>query len=195
MLGAGNPLLVELLLQFRSTVAAALQNHDLWHATALTDHTTHRTIRRFSHYFEVAKEAHLSTSIVSLYLLLETRRDTVNLRQLLQALATADPEVATGLREQLAEELAFLDRVRPKIAILRNKVFAHREKGAPPERWFEQADLSVIEVHDVIRAFQRVTEEVQRCVDGTIPTWPRVHGGALAEIVEVLRRSMEPATR
>ena len=183
----------ELLLQFRGAVTAAQQNFELWCITALSDVTTHRVLGRFAYYFDVAKEAHLSTAIISLYLLLETRKDTVNLQQLLAALEATDSAAAAGVKEQLADQLALLASARPKIAILRNRVYAHRDSGAPLEHWFEQAHLSVAHVRELVWAFQRVTEEVQRCLDGTVPAWPGVHEDDLANMLEVLREAPEPA--
>jgi len=182
----------DLLLEFREAVADAFLNFELWLAFEDPDLEKFRpAFRRYSGYFAVARHAHLFTAVVSLYRLFETRPDTVNLDRLLESLEQERP----GFRAGLPLDSTKVSRARAiwrKICVLRNEVFAHRNRELSVADSFGKASLSKAEVLELIDLCKRMVESIQRIWDGTAPAWPLVHTQDLEELLNMLMKHEPP---
>lgn len=107
------------ITELRNTVTVAGLNHEIWWVLKSKDTRPKyvKTLNRYSLFFSTAIHAHFVATLVALYRLYETRRDTYNIPQLLR-LAKTDSRFTP---DEIAEFGALYARAKPlwaKVCVL-----------------------------------------------------------------------------
>ena len=92
-------------------------------------------------FIDTSMHAHCVAMIIAAYRVFETRRDTVNLPNLLRLI---ENEGIVGLDDILRfkTEMDRIKQVWVKISILRNKLFGHRSNALDTKEIWKEADLT-----------------------------------------------------
>lgn len=105
-------------------------------------------MERFNEFFRFDPHAHFVAFVVHMAALFERRRDTINLPALAWDMKAANLISA----RDAAEVGAFLTeamQVTPKVAILRNNLFAHRSASMSYADAFERAQVTANQLRDL----------------------------------------------
>lgn len=99
------------------------------------------TLNIYPAFFKMSLHAHFVAMIVALYRLYETRKDTINLPQLLKLIKDA------GLipQQELKSIETDINKIKPlwkKVAVLRNNMFGHRSKTLEFSDVWKQAQVT-----------------------------------------------------
>ena len=145
------------LQKFEALVAAiddATETFDIWLACQ-TSHSDRETVDTLNTLYPGVlpwiEQALLANFVNILYLMNETRADTLNFKSLLKHLSSTTSDISV---KELTERISALKPIWKKIAILRNEVFAHRADVAAGLDPFKKANLSHQEVKSLIRDCQ-----------------------------------------
>jgi len=133
--------------QVADRVTFASMNYRIWRIyTEPGDRTKYLgVLQRYNSFFRTSLQAHFAATIITLYGLYETRRESISLARLAQELS--DPKLHSELQPMLDEANSIW---RKKITILRNDVYAHLSDidfGAK----FSEAGISANEIERLIK--------------------------------------------
>jgi len=107
----------------------------------------------FLGFFSASLGAHFVAMVMELYKLLEFRSDSVSLKALLEE-AERNSELDRPTIDALKREVAGLDPMRAKLALLRHKLFAHRDRQLSYDSVLASAAVAPDDFRDLIdRAF------------------------------------------
>lgn len=115
------------------------------------------TMNVYSEYFVVAVHSHFVAMLMALFRLFDTDKKALSIPTLLASIQS-EPGFPAAVRTKVT---AALERAQPsidKVKLLRDKVFAHRDRSYSYERAFREAGLTANEV-------RRLTERTLRIVD------------------------------
>jgi AbiU2 len=115
------------------------------------------TMNVYSEYFVVAVHSHFVAMLMVLFRLFDTDKRALSIPTLLASIQS-EPGFPAAVKARVA---AALERAQPSIAkvkLLRDKVFAHRDRSYSYERAFREAGLTANEV-------RRLTERTLRMID------------------------------
>lgn len=149
------------ITELRNTVTVAGLNHEIWWVFKSKDTRPKyvKTLNRYPLFFSISAHAHFVATLVALYRLYETRRDTYNIPQLLRR-AKTNSRFTVG---EIAEFEALYARAKPlwaKVCVLRNNAFGHRSTSLSVEEAFIEADVTPNEFSELIE----VTKELLNAI-------------------------------
>jgi hypothetical protein len=116
-------------------------------------------LRRYNSFFLTSLQAHFAATIITLYGLYETRRNSISVSRLVQDVS--DPTLRSELQPLLDEANAIW---RGKITILRNDVYAHLsdvDQGAT----FAEAAISPNEIERLIGLSKELANKLSYAED------------------------------
>jgi hypothetical protein len=105
-------------------------------------------MERFNEFFRFDPHAHLVAFIVHMAALFEKRRDTINLPTLAREMKEANL-ISARDAAQVDALLTEATQVAPKVAILRNNLFAHRSASMSYADAFERAHVTANQLRDL----------------------------------------------
>jgi AbiU2 len=99
------------------------------------------TLNTYPAFFKISLHAHFVAMVISLYRLYETRKDTINLPQLMKLIKDA------GLisQHELKSIETDINKIKPlweKVSVLRNNLFGHRSKSLEFSDVWKQAQVT-----------------------------------------------------
>lgn len=107
------------------------------------------TMDAYSEYFGVAIHSHFVAMLLALFRLFDDHQQALSLPRIIVSLQS-QPQIPSGLKQKLATQLAAAQPLITKIRLLRDKVFAHRDRAYSYERAFSEAGLTADEVAALI---------------------------------------------
>lgn len=139
----------------------AAMNYDVWRALASRDARPKYvpTMNAYLGFFAAALHAHLVASVVTLYALYETRKDTFNFARLARDLRGC-PGVPARVHRKLSNLIGEAKPIWIKAAILRNEAIGHVTESRQMKHTFAKANLSPVELERLIRLAKRTLNYV-----------------------------------
>ena len=110
-------------------------------------------------FFQTSLHAHFVAMIVSLYRLYETRKDTVNLPQLIKLLKTQD-SIPNEKLERIEFEIKKIKPLWVKVSVLRNKMFGHRSNVLDHGAIWKEAKVKPDQLKQLIDESKRILNEI-----------------------------------
>lgn len=110
-------------------------------------------------FFQTSLHAHFVAMIVSLYRLYESRKDTINLPQLL-ALLKSKRAISIQEVKRLEAEMIPIKPLWVKVAVLRNKMFGHRSNALDSDRVWKEAAVTPKQFKQLIDESKRILNEI-----------------------------------
>jgi hypothetical protein len=123
----------------------------------------------FSEFLRFDCHAQWVSMIMYLSLLFEARRDTVNLRALIQEAATAG--VPAAQIDTATQILKQADHLAKKVAILRSNLFAHRSAELSYEDAFRKAEITPNQLRELAEASLRALNVISKARGGPEPSF------------------------
>ena len=110
-------------------------------------------------FFQTSLHAHFVAMIVALYRLYETRKDTVNLPQLIKLLknqgSISNPEL-----KRIESEIKKINPLWIKVSVLRNKMFGHRSNALNYDGIWKEAKVTPNQFKQLIDESKRILNEI-----------------------------------
>jgi len=156
--------------ELNHTISVARYNYEIWHIYTSEDTRPAyvKTMNRYSLFFQTSLHAHFVASLVALYRLYETRRDTFNVPSLLKALQN-EQRLSCDTLEVLGG--IYRDEVKPlwiKVNILRNKAFAHRSSDCSVNEVFREAEVTPHELRSLMEATEKLLAQLMYAWNTTV---------------------------
>lgn len=131
-------------------VARARLLFDIWwlYEGADTRPRIIEAMRQYSEFFRFDSHAHLVAFVVYMAALIDERPDTINLPALAKELETSGL-VSTAVTSEVKTLLVQISSMRPKVAILRNNLFAHRSASLSYAEAFRRASIKPNELREL----------------------------------------------
>jgi AbiU2 len=117
-------------------------------------------------FFQTSLHAHFVAMIVSLYRIYETRKDTINLPQLI-ALLKAEQALSPADAQRVESEMDQIKDLWIKVSVLRNKMFGHRSNAMDLDGIWKQAAVTPNQFKQLIDESKRILNEVTSLWDNS----------------------------
>ncbi|MCW7073999.1 MAG: hypothetical protein OCU20_09050 [Methanophagales archaeon] len=117
------------------------------------------TLNAYPLFFQTSLHAHFVAMIIALYRLFETRKDTVNIPQLIKLFK----KEGTFPRMEFQRLESEIEQIKPlwiKVSILRNKLFGHRSNALDNEDIWKEASVTPNEFKKLIEDSKRILNEM-----------------------------------
>lgn len=108
-------------------------------------------MNRFPEFFRFDSHAHLVAMVNHLAFLYEKKKDTINFEALIKE-ATSNNLISDAIINKVNEKLKSVTHLRPKIKILRDKLFSHRCSSVSYEEAFRLAAITPYQFRDLTDA-------------------------------------------
>jgi DNA-directed RNA polymerase subunit F len=162
----------ERLDELAQTANRADLHYTIWWIYRHEGPTYKKVMNEFLGFFRASLGAHFVAMVLELYKLLDSRTDSVSLKSLLEE-AGKFSELDAETIDTLKEKVATLGPMREKVALLRHKLFAHRDRELSYDSVLASAAVKPDDFRDLIdRAFDILNEVF---VVRRMGTWPRDH--------------------
>lgn len=183
-----NPAIQSLVEDVRHTVSVASLNFDIWwvYRSNATRPKYIRAMNAYGLFFQTSIHAHFVATLVALYRLYETRRDTSNIPNLLKALKKADD----FSREALNRANEIYLEAKPlwkKVSILRNEGFGHLRAGGSVTDAFKKAGLKPDDLRELIMLTKRLINAITNALDRSVHAFNLSATNATTSMLEALR--------
>ena len=142
--------------ELRQTISVANLHYEVWWVFKDKEVCNEylKTVNQYSLFFQTTIHAHFVATIVSLYRVYETRKDTYNIQGLFKRLKK------TNFSESKLVELENLyKQAKPlwlKISVLRNKAFGHRNNQLTVSEIFEEAKVKPNEFKELMEVTKKI---------------------------------------
>lgn len=135
----------------QATIITAEHNHDIWWIYKSKDTRPKflEVMNLYPAFFETSIHAHFVAMLISLYRLYETRRDTINLPQLIEILRRQH-SLSDSTENQVATSIKDAKLIWIKVGIIRSEIFAHLNSFRNTEESFKKANIKYREFKELI---------------------------------------------
>jgi hypothetical protein len=117
------------------------------------------TLNAYGLFFQTSLHAHFVAMIVSLYRLYETRKDTINLSQLIKLLKNKSSIPSHEIR-RIESEIKQIKPLWVKVSVLRNNMFGHRSNALDHEGVWKEANVTPNQLKKLIDETKRILNEM-----------------------------------
>lgn len=141
--------------ELRNTIMVASYNYEIWGVYKEKNSRKKYVdiMNEYSMFFQTSVHAHFVALLVALYRLYETRKDTVNIPELLKLL-NENEGISKNLLYREARQLCI------KVSIIRNEVFAHSSNKYNVSEVFKKAKLNPNELKELIEKTKKLLNEI-----------------------------------
>lgn len=143
--------------ELQRTITVSRLNYEIWRI--YQEKENRAILEIYSLFFKTSLHAHFVAMIVSLYRLYETRKDTVNLPQLIKLLkikgSIPNPEF-----KRIESEIKKIKPLWIKVSVLRNYMFAHRSNALDYDKIFKKAKVKPCQLKQLIDESKRILNEI-----------------------------------
>lgn len=149
------------ITQVADRITFASMNYRIWRIyTEPTDRAKYLgVLRRYNSFFLTSLQAHFAGTIITLYGLYETRRNSISLKRLVQGVS--DTNLRSEIQPLLDEANAIWQK---KITILRNDVYAHLS-DIDFDAKFSEAGISPNEIERLIEISKELVNKLSYAND------------------------------
>jgi hypothetical protein len=149
--------------ELQHAIVVAELNYEIWWVCKEKNSRTRfvDVLNYYPLYFQVSLHAHFVAMIISLYRLYETRKDTMNLPQLVRLLKKHS---SLSTQEIKSMELD-INSVKPlwqKVSILRNNMFGHRSNKLDDDDVWKKASVTPNQFKKLIDDSKRILNRITR---------------------------------
>ncbi len=129
--------------ELQNALTVAGLNYEIWWVYKEKESRKHfvDTLNDYPLFFQTSLHAHFVAMIVSIYRIFETRKDTINMPQLVKQLRKSN----TIPTEDLKKIDSDIEKLKPlwiKVSVIRNKMFGHRTNTMDQDGIWEEANVT-----------------------------------------------------
>lgn len=148
--------------QLRQFISVSKLAYDAWWTLAGENSDHYNCVRqKFPTHFQLSRHAYLNLLIVTLYMTMENKRETVNFGQLLKGMKSNTKFTQEHIKH-IEEMLAEAKIVWCKISILRSNQFAHCNYDLSQKGVFEKANIKPNEFKELIKQLEKTINYISR---------------------------------
>lgn len=148
--------------QMRQFISISKLAYDAWWTLAGDRSDDYDCIRtKFPTHFQFSRYSYLTTLIVTLYMTLEDRTDTINMRQLVRQIENNKKFNQENL-QHIKDELCNANIIWDKIRILRCNQFAHFNYNLSLTSVFAEANIKPNEFKEFIKQLEKIINYISR---------------------------------
>ena len=144
------------------------------------------TMNEFPEFFRFAPHAHFVAFVVTISALFEKRTDTINLPQLTKEMKSSQL-LAASVSAEIDALLATAAPIASKVAVLRNKAFAHRDAHITYADVFKMAAVTPDQLRDQTDVALKIANRLliaQGLSEQFFNPLPREHAGSMLETLK-----------
>jgi len=121
-------------------VYALRLNYALWWAAASPEIRARSptAFKRYGAFFDAAANSFFRSVVIAVYQLMDERNDVSSLPRFLSSIRTTHPNIVSAFEEQVRPIRPIYERM----AAVRHKVLAHRDRALAPDTVYELAQLT-----------------------------------------------------
>lgn len=179
----------EYIDELRNTVTVAGLNHEIWWV-----YKSHETrpkyvdeMNKYPLFFQTSIHAHFVATLVALYRLYETCKDTYNIPDLLSVLEKGN-KLPKDKLESLRDQCRAVRQLWIKVSILRNKVFGHRSTAHTTEEAFKEAGVTPNELRDLVAHTKDLLNDLSQAWNGSSDAFNSSARDDIIRLLDDLRR-------
>ena len=149
--------------ELQHAIVVAELNYDIWWVYKEKNSRTRfvDVMNDYPLYFQTSLHAHFVAMIISLYRLCETRKDTMNLPQLVRLLKK-DSTLSTQEIKSMESDINSMKPLWQKVFILRNNIFGHRSNKLDDDDVWEKASVTPNQFKKLIDDSKRILNSITR---------------------------------
>lgn len=148
--------------QLRQFISVSKLAYDAWWTLAGEGSDNYNGIRlKFPTHFQLSRHAYLNLLIVTLYMTMENKRETINFVQLLKEVKTNSKFTQEHIKH-IEEMLTEAKIIWSKISILRSNQFAHCNYDLSQNGVFEKANIKPNEFKLFINQLEKMLNYITR---------------------------------
>ena len=156
-----NDELTENVKELQNALTVAGLNYEIWWVYKEKESRKRfvDTLNTYPLFFQTSLHAHFVAMIVSIYRLYETRKDTINMPQLIKKLKNQN----TISNQDIKRIKSDIEQIKPlwvKVSVLRNKMFGHRSNALDHDGIWEEANVTPNQFKKLIDESKRILNEI-----------------------------------
>ena len=156
-----NDELTENVNELQNALTVAGLNYEIWWVYKEKESRKRfvDTLNTYPLFFQTSLHAHFVAMIVSIYRLYETRKDTINMPQLIKKLKNQN----TISNQDIKRIKSDIEQIKPlwvKVSVLRNKMFGHRSNALDHDGIWEEANVTPNQFKKLIDESKRILNEI-----------------------------------
>jgi len=153
--------------EIRTFITISKLSYDAWWSLAGEGSDKYKNIQEnFPTHFKLSEHAFLNTLIITLYMTLEKRKDTINIRQLVKLIKN-DGKFSQQNIAQIENDISCAETIWRKICILRSNQFAHFNYQLSLSGVFEKADIKPVDFREYISQLENILNSISYIYDGS----------------------------
>jgi len=156
----------KIVRELQHAIKVAKLNYEIWRV--YKEKSSHLrfvdVLKKYPRYFETSLHAHFVAMIISLYRLYETRKDTMNLPQLVRLLK----KHSTLPTQEIKSMESDIDSMKPlwqKVSMLRNNMFGHRSNKLNDDDVWKKASVTPNQLKKLIDDSKEILNKIKRLLD------------------------------
>ncbi len=149
------------LEELQNTIKTANLNYEIWwiYKNKETRELYLDAVKTYPLFFQISFHAHFVAMIVSIYRLYETRKDTINIPQLVKLL-----ENKNVISNKDIEEIKFdIKQIKPlwvKVSVLRNNAFGHSSNELDYDEILKEANVKLNQFKEIIDESKSILNKI-----------------------------------
>ena len=156
------------IVEIKTFITIAKLSYDAWWSLAGEKSKKFESIqKKFPTHFEISKHAYLNTLIVTLYMTLENRKETINIRQLVK-LIKKNRKFSPADLILIEKDIESAKTIWKKISILRSNQFAHFNYQLSLSGVFKKANIMPVEFKEYISQLESILNKVSHIYNGSV---------------------------
>jgi len=153
--------------ELQNAITVAGLNYEIWWVYKEKDSRKRfvDTLNAYPLFFQTSLHAHFVAMIIALYKLFETRKDSVNVPQLVKIIKDQGSVSEIDI-QKIEVEIAQIKSLWVKVSILRNKLFGHKSNALDNEEIWKEAKVTPNE-------FRKLIDESKKILNQLTSVWDR----------------------
>jgi len=151
----------------RNFISVSKLAYDAWWSLAGENSKDYEHIsKKFPTHFGISKHSYLNTLIITLYMTLENKNETVNIRKLVKLIKSVKKFKPDNIRT-IEKEIEKSEIIWKKICIVRSNQFAHFNYGLSLSGVFAKADIKPVEFKEFISQLESIMNYISNIYNGS----------------------------
>ena len=147
--------------ELQNTIKTAKLNYEIWwiYKNIETRKLYVDARKTYPLFFQISLHAHFVAMIVSIYRLYETRKDTINIPQLVKLLKNRN----VIPNKDIININSDIKQIKPlwiKISVIRNKIFAHRSNELEYDKIIDEANIAYNQFKELIDESKSILNKI-----------------------------------
>lgn len=149
------------VMELQNALISAGLNYEIWWVYKEKENRRRfvDTLNNYPLFFQTSIHAHFVAMIISIYRIHETRKDTINLHQLIRKLVE-QKAISPKDINKIQSDVKLIKPLWVKISVLRNKMFAHRSTALEHNDIWKEANVTPNQFKELIDKSKNILNDI-----------------------------------